>query len=762
MSLRLRTLIFVVLSLVGLSFALGATATHVLRSSYQDVENQNLQETAERVRGTIKDELEKIETTAKAWAFWDDAFRFVQGHAPNFLQINAVDSALSPAEMNVIIYTSLEGKILFATGYDVKHSRKTSLPPGMLQHLKASDRLWRHTSLRSRVKGILMLPEAPLLMVSCPVSRTSGAGEIGGALILGRLLRQSEIGRFSAGLKLPLQMIPFNSQQLPNGFKAARQWLSTHQNTFIVPQSDQLISGYIRLNDVYEKPALLTRFDMNRDVFQQGQLAVRSLIGSLLALTFLFSGLILILLETSVLSRLSRLSQDVSAIDPTQAHLQRVRVSGRDELSQLMTHINHLLAAIEDSQQNLRRSEERFRLVAQATNEAIYDWQMEAGRIWWSDSVRNVFGHVYENGFSDLETWEQLLHPDDAARIQASLQRTLQSSETAWLEEYRFRRADGTFAYVVERGYIVRDDKQQPVRMIGSVRDISPRKMWELQLQQLNEELEDKVQSRTAELEALNEQLHVELQERQQAELAAHQAKEEAEKASLVKSEFLSRMSHELRTPMNAVLGFGQLLQMQELQARQKNAVQHIMQAGQHLLQLINEVLDIARVEQGQMHLQNERVSVQLLAHECFDLVQPLAAQRGITLSMVEDECLHCHVYADHQRVRQVLINLLSNAIKYNQPQGSVTLSCSPLPEQWLRIAVKDTGKGIAPEHIDKLFNEFERLDMSNSDIEGTGLGLALCKRLADLMGARIGVHSEVGVGSTFYVDLPLAEPAVA
>jgi signal transduction histidine kinase len=278
-------------------------------------------------------------------------------------------------------------------------------------------------------------------------------------------------------------------------------------------------------------------------------------------------------------------------------------------------------------------------------------------------------------------------------------------------------------------------------RALGEAENRRQRGEAEAALRQLNADLEARVHERTRALVAANEALEA--------------ARREADRANQAKSDFLSRMSHDLRTPLNAVLGFAELLQMDALTPDQSDSVTHILRAGRHLLNLINEILDIARIETGHLTLSPEPVRVsEILAH-AVALIQPMAAQRGITVSIVVPDDVQ--VFADRQRLNQVLLNLLSNAVKYNRPGGSVRITARR-SAQVVQIAVIDTGAGIPEEKLALLFMPFERLGAEHTGVEGTGLGLALSKRLTEAMHGTMTAHSVVDQGTTLEVQLPACD----
>ena len=335
------------------------------------------------------------------------------------------------------------------------------------------------------------------------------------------------------------------------------------------------------------------------------------------------------------------------------------------------------------------------------------------------------------------------VHPDDRDGAAAHLMASAAGVQLP-PQESRFLSADGSWRWMSVDGRALFDDAGELVGFTGMLQDVTERRIAE-------------------------ERVRSALREAERARDEARDALGQVERASLAKTEFLSRMSHELRTPLNAVLGFGQLLELADLAGEDAEHVGYILSAGRHLLDLINEVLDVVRIESGHLAMSVEPVHVQATVAQSLALVQTAAAGRGLTVSTsVSPEF---YVHADQQRLTQVLVNLLSNAVKYNSPGGRLSVDAQALPPEehpgedaglgWLRIAISDTGLGIPAARLADAFTAFERLGAELTEIEGTGIGLSLSKTLAVAMGGHLGVRSAVGRGSTFYLDLPTAATPV-
>jgi PAS domain S-box-containing protein len=327
-----------------------------------------------------------------------------------------------------------------------------------------------------------------------------------------------------------------------------------------------------------------------------------------------------------------------------------------------------------------------------------------------------LIGAPFKNYFTDPE------------RAEASIKQVLSRKKVANLE-LTARARDGKETVVSYNATTFYDRDRRLQGVFAAARDITERKRLDQVLQEKNVELES--------------------------------ATDLAEKANLAKSDFLSSMSHELRSPLNAILGFGQLMESDSPPPTpsQKESIAQILQAGWHLLKLINEILDLAKVESGQVPLSREPVSLAEVMLECQGMIEPQAQQRDIKLTFPLFDMPY-YVHADRTRVKQVLINLLSNAIKYNREHGTLEVKCTASTPERIRVSITDTGAGLSPEQLAQLFQPFNRLGQEAGGEEGTGIGLVVAKRLVELMGGIIGVESTVGVGSVFWFELiSVAEP---
>ncbi|MFK5893894.1 MAG: response regulator [Pseudomonadota bacterium] len=382
----------------------------------------------------------------------------------------------------------------------------------------------------------------------------------------------------------------------------------------------------------------------------------------------------------------------------------------------------------------LMQSEERLSFAVEGAGDGIWDWDMRTNIMQFSHLYEQMLGYAENELTQHINTRLNSIHPDDQIRSKEELKKYLDGLIPSHSIELRLRCKDGSYIWVLCRGTVVSHDNEgYPIRMIGIQSDISLQK---------------------------------------ETEEALLKSRKEADKANLAKSQFLSSMSHELRTPLNAIIGFGQLLKMKKnprLSEFQLDNLDEILKAGNHLLELINEILELSKIEVGRIDIAIDTVLIDEIIDESIQLITPLAQKRGIEINTKQNGKLinfnqssqyHYAVQADHTRLKQVLINLLTNAIKYNRVNGKIIIACDRKNNNWLHISVSDTGAGLNLQQQTELFTPFNRLGAEQTDIDGTGIGLVISKKLVELMKGKMGADCQSGDGCIFWIEFPMVSLA--
>jgi PAS domain S-box-containing protein len=420
-------------------------------------------------------------------------------------------------------------------------------------------------------------------------------------------------------------------------------------------------------------------------------------------------------------SALRRLDQQVRWVD---FHAQPLSLDDNGlPVSMLLTFRD--ITRQREAEQSLAVSQTRAEMALRGSGQGVWDWHAD-GSIYLSRSWKEMLGYQDHEIAGEAQDWFAHVHPEDLENVRHHIREHLRGHSELFEVEYRLRHRQGHTLYVLDRGRVVsRNRDGRADRMAGTVTDVS--------------------QLRRA--------------ERERREQAA------AELASRAKTEFLSRMSHEMRTPLNAVIGFSQVLldPLTPLKPEQvRERARHILRAGEHLLALVNDVLDLQKVEQGQLRMGIQAVRVEPVLKQVVDMLTTAAQDQGVWLREATDETGHgdglqgAWISADERYLIQVLLNLVSNAIKYNRPGGQVSLTVQPLPHHTV-ILIQDTGWGMDGEQLQRLFQPFERLGKETSGIQGSGLGLLISRQLLHAMHGSLEVQSQLGRGTTMRLTLPNA-----
>ncbi len=754
MTLRKKTLLIIGITMVCLIAFLYYVSSAFLINGFSQVEQQDTRKNVLRVNEALSDDIAQLGTMTRDWAWWDDTYNFIEDANPEYIKSNPTDETLAGLRLNLILFTNSTGGIVFGKGFDLENKVEAPIPESFLSSLSGNSTLLRHGDTQHNVTGVVLLPEGTMLIASYPILTSDWKGPVRGTLIFGRYLDEKEIKRLSG-----ITHLSFKVHRLDGPGAALKNASGFFSEPIIVrPENEYLIAGYTMLNDVYGNPAMLLDVSMPRPIYNQGKASINYLFYSLIMVGVVFGWMFLWLLEKLVLSRLARIDVDVSSIGANAELTRRVRVDDeKDELSNLGGSINKMLEALEQAQEQrllaeeelkkhkdhleemveertfqlrstnkklqmeinertraeeaLKSSEEKYRSLVESTDDSIYMVNKDCKYLFINTKhlARLGIGDYRGRGYADCHL------ATETSKFEQSVSRVFETGKPEQHEhEFRGKWFLRTLSPIKDSG----------ARMVSAVTVVSTDITTRKKAEEINLE---------------NERLA---------------------SASRAKSEFLANMSHELRTPLNSIIGFSDLLKQKThgvLNEKQERYVDNVLTSSKFLLNIINDVLDLSKVEAGKIELILERISLPIVINESISLIKEKASKHKVHLEKELDPKLD-FIEADQQRVKQILFNLLSNAVKFSKPEGGTITVTTRKEGDMAKISVSDMGIGIREEDMGKLFKEFSQVDSSiSAKYGGTGLGLAISKKLVELHGGTITAKSMYGDGTTFTFTLPVA-----
>ncbi|MCU0543773.1 MAG: PAS domain S-box protein [Oscillatoriaceae cyanobacterium Prado104] len=845
MKLRLKTLSIVGVTIAGLTGVLYATSSSILLGSLVQAEEQEATQVVKGVVNVFSQTADDFNSRFADWSAWDDTYAFIQNRDREYISSNLVPEGLANIRVNIALFVDTKGKIVYGTGLDSAKLQLIPVPEALKQRITLSDPLLQHPDPKSSLAGILLLPSGPVLITSRPIVTTKGTGPIRGTLIFGRNLDAAGIAKISKLTRLPLIVRNVNDPQLPPDFRQAQANLSANKRILVRPVNANTIAGYTIVKDIYDRPALLLRVDIPREIYRQGQTSLLYLLVSVSLSGLGFIGCTLLLLERVVLSRLSSLAKGVNRISASKDLSVRLQVVGTDELAHLANAINGMLGALAQAESEQAEEKVRYQAVVEQATDCICLWDAQTKYLLEANTAfRNLLDYSAEE-ISQLSVYDVAAYPQET--IDSNIE-VLLAQRQLRLEEILYRRRDGSCVDVEVSANVISYGGREIICTV--VRDITERKQAEAKLRASEERYRLLFKNNphpmwvydleTLQFIAVNEAavqhygytrdeflnmtiadirpaedipllldnisqvdggidfagvwrhrlkngtiidveitsyammfdgrkaelvLAHDVTDRLRAEAEIYKAKEAAEAANIAKSQFLANMSHELRTPLNAIIGYSEILQEDALDMGEEIFVkdlEKIHNAGKHLLTLINDILDLSKIEAGRAELNLETFDLAEAIQEVATTVEPLFLQNSNRLTV---ECVGSlgELHSDRTKLSQILFNLLSNAAKFTR-NGNVTLSVEKIQDDgsglhldWLMCKCTDTGIGITPQQLQKLFQPFTQADASTTrEYGGTGLGLAIAQKYCQMLGGEITVESVFGEGSTFTVLLPI------
>lgn len=706
-----------VLSIFGMTFILmlilfAVVTGQILDNSFHKLEQKEMAKNLERADSAIESNMNKLEITAADWGYWDDSYYFLQGD-DEYITNNLEPESLINLHSDMMLFYDNNGQLYYATGADPDTYEKREIPESLVSYLGTEKSLFSSPADPVEKKGILQTPQGEiLLLASNPITTSTDHEKIDGTLIVAKYVDQAFIEELQDLTKLKIAV---------NGIGAENATISPDISNdgeigIEVINKDSIVGSKI-LSDINGNSTFVLEVEMTREIHQQGEIALIYMISAIILLGIFYGFIVMFSMEKYILVRISDLRKNLIAITKSGSLASRVETQGDDELTDLSKSINDVLTTLEEKENKMHEEE----LKTQKKMESI---------------IENILSGVI---LIDAKT-HLITDVNPVAEKMIGLPR------------------DEIVGKICHEFICPAEKGKCPISDLGETVNRSERVLINKEGKKIP--ILKSVASVTLSGRDFLIESFVDLSKIKEAEKELVQAKIIAESANRAKSDFLATMSHELRTPLNSIIGFSDLIlegNAGDLKENQKRYISNISTSGKHLLSLINNVLDLSKIEAGKMELHPEGFPVEEVILEVKQLMASLANKKNIKINYSSDEDVG-KVFADKTKIKQILYNLLSNAVKFTPEGGTIDVKVENAGKM-VRFSVQDSGIGISSEDMKKLFTPFTQLDSAaNRQYEGSGLGLTLVKKFVELHNGKLEVESEPGKGTKFTFELAIKE----
>jgi PAS domain S-box-containing protein len=722
---------FKVTSIVAGSFAVlfltqFAVVRTILLRNFAQLEEDRALVNANRLRTALADRVTQLKNNVTDYSTWDASYGFVEGRNPKFIEAELYDGIFSSTKINAVAIAHQSGKFLAQKGLDFYTEKKIALPSELLSYVAYKATQLR-TSEHRELQNVVSTSAGFMLVATEPILTSKGKGPIHAIFGMGRFLDAQMLAQLSTTTQLPVKLYSYQDLNLPAEIKTIINTKFKKTETAVQVLNDRTIASYVQVSDVLGQPALILKVENDRKIYAQGLESLSYYFWSTLLIGLAFCVLVLFLLERFILSRLSHLSQGVSTIGSQGTLSARVYLPGQDELAQLAKTINHTLDQLQQVQDALHSSEERYALAVLGANDGIWDWDLLNGSVYFSPRWEKILGYAESEFEQSLEAWFSHQHPQDLSELKTAIDAHLQG-HTPYLEyEHRMIRKDGSECWVMCRGSAVRDGEGIPYRMAGSMTDISDRKIAAQRLAR-----------QTEELARSNQELE----------------------------QFAYIASHDLQEPLRKIEAFGDRLKRKydkTLDEQGHDYLARMQNAAGRMRTLIQDLLAFSRVTTQSRGFSS--ISLSTLLQDVLGDLEVRIQETHAQVTVGDLPTLE----ADALQMRQLFQNLIGNALKFQQPGilPTVSIQCSEEnvvesdpAQSFYCITVSDNGIGFDEKYLDRIFKVFQRLHGRN-EYEGTGIGLAVCAKIVERHGGQLTAQSAPDQGATFIVRLPLQQPKI-